>query len=74
MSMQDLIDAIREEQAPCFYCYNASMCHYNKLICSDYINYVQGVIPIKPSRRPSRKLYNDVWPDFVGYSVERHGE
>ena len=74
MSIEELVEAVRKEKSPCFSCYNVSVCLHCKLACSDYINYLNETIPTKLSRRPSRKLYNDVFPDFVGYSVERHGE
>ena len=73
MALEDLLEAIGDEQPPCYGCSFAIMCLYNKLLCSDFQHYVQDTIPIKKSRVPSRKLYNDVWPDFVGYSEERHG-
>ena len=66
-------EAIRETSpVPCDDCRNFDMCRLNRLACTDFDRYTQQYGEMT-SRRPSRKVYNDLFTDF-GYSEGRHGE
>ena len=75
MGIDLLATAIFEEpRPPCEGCNFFDMCRLNRLACNDFQTYASIGGQIGKPRKPSRKVYNDIYHDFVEYSETRHGQ
>lgn len=62
-----------QDPCPCDTCSRWAMCRLNRLACSNFYQYVID-IPQEGFRRPNRKVFNDIYSDFIGHDPARHGE